>query len=70
MNIFKQAAQVVIEHQQLQAKARGIGVDAEELNIALASTIELMAAGLSVEDLRTLAKTAASGRFRPGKHAK
>ena len=73
INLIKHMAGLVIEHDQLQAKARGLGVGAEELNIALASVIDLMAAGLTQEDLQTMAKTVASGRFhrsKAGKHAR
>ena len=73
INLIKHMAGLVIEHDQLQAKARGLGVGAEELNIALASVIDLMAAGLTQEDLQAMAKTVASGRFhrsKVGKHAR
>ena len=73
INLIKHMAALVNEHEHLQAKARGLGVDAEELNIALASTLNLMAAGLTIEDLQAMAKTVASGRFhrsKVGKHAR
>ena len=72
-NLIKYMAALVNEHEHLQARARGLGVDAEELNIALASVIDLMAAGLTQEDLQAMAKTVASGRFhrsKVGKHAR
>lgn len=72
-NLIKHMAGLVIEHDQLQARARGLGVDAEELNIALASVIDLMEAGLTQEDLQAMVKTVSSGRFhrsKVGKHAR
>ena len=60
INLIKHMAALVNEHEHLQAKARGLGVDAEELNIALASTLNLMAAGLTTAALQAIVDSVAA----------